>query len=92
MGVNETLDVSNNLIATEFDNEKDFQDYSTKEDKEDSCCRTLNLNKAVNFLKFIAMGQHATKFYRNKNSRYSSVVGGLLSFVLYIVIFFLILF
>ena len=38
------------------------------------------------------MGQHATKFYRNKNSNYSSVVGGMLSLVLYCVIFFMILY
>ncbi len=38
------------------------------------------------------MGQHDTKFYLNKNSKYSSIVGGILSLVLYIVISFLILY
>ena len=42
--------------------------------------------KLFNMLKFIAMGQYNTKFYRNKNSKYSSIVGGLLSFFLYLFI------
>jgi hypothetical protein len=33
------------------------------------------------------MGQHQTKFYRNKNSRYSSIFGGLLSLFVYLFIF-----
>lgn len=77
------------MVKNNPDQEDDDEviDNETK----DSWFKTVILNKVVSILKFIAMGQHATKFYRNKNSKYSSIIGGLLSLVLYIVFTFLVM-
>jgi hypothetical protein len=92
-GTNTSFDDNETLIDSgnpkyDDDDIKD-QKYSTKY----SWCKAPAIfNKILSILKFIAMGQHSTKFYRNKNSKYSSIFGGLISLVLYIAMFFLILY
>jgi hypothetical protein len=49
------------------------------------------LSKIVFLLKFFSIGKYNTKFYRNRESKYSSFFGGVLSLILYIFLFFMIL-
>ena len=75
----EDLEVSSNRYNEEKEDLELFQEKTTKK----PCWKMMKVDKLFNMLKFVAMGQHNTKFYRNKNSRYSSIFGGLLSLLLY---------
>jgi hypothetical protein len=92
-GTNTSFDDNENLIDS-GNSENDDDDIKDKKySNKDSWCKApVIINKILSILKFIAMGQHSTKFYRNKNSKYSSIFGGLLSLVLYIAMLFLILY
>ena len=74
--------VSSHPYNGESDDQQEFQEKATKE----AWWKTIGVDKVFKMLKFVAMGQHNTKFYRNKSSRYSSAFGGLISLLLYVFI------